>query len=241
MPIFSHTPGEPTTVMVNGYKFLKSDWLDSGNDPILSPTVFLVEQAPNASLRTHFHKQNQFQLFVRGSGSIGPHRLEALTVHYAGAFSGYGPILSGPKGLDYFTLRSVFEEGSRTIKQHEAEMKRGPKRQLHSTPLALATNAELTQLERSSALDLIELQHDHIAAQLFTLAPGDSATGRNPVASAGQFYVVLGGSILAGGRTLQKWQSVFIASDEGPLRVQAGAGGAQAVCLQLPHKIREYH
>lgn len=127
------------------------------------------------------------------------------------------------------------------MKEHEAEMKRGPKRQLHSTPLALATDADLAQLVSSSTLDLIELQHDHIAAQLFTLAPGDSATGLNPAPSVGQFYVVLCGSILVEGRTLQKWQSVFIASDEGPLRVQAGAVGAQAICLQLPHKVREYH
>ena len=45
--------------------------MDSGDDPELSPTVYLVEQGPNISLRTHFHRNNQFQLFVRGEGSIG--------------------------------------------------------------------------------------------------------------------------------------------------------------------------
>lgn len=56
-------------VVVDGDTYYKTDWLTSGGDRELSPTVFLVEQAPNVSLRTHFHRNNQFQLFVRGSGT----------------------------------------------------------------------------------------------------------------------------------------------------------------------------
>ena len=63
-----------------------------------------------------FHKgewmeQNQFQLFVDGQGTIGPEQIRPITVHYAGAYTGYGPIMSGPQGLKYFTIRSAFESG----------------------------------------------------------------------------------------------------------------------------------
>src|SRR5678816_3651970 len=113
MPIFSRTAGIAETVVVDGDTYIKSEWMANvtggSGDAELSPTVFLVEQAPNVSLRTHFHRQNQFQIFVRGSGTIGRHPLGPLMVHYAGAYSGYGPLVAGPEGLAYFTLRTVFE------------------------------------------------------------------------------------------------------------------------------------
>ena len=73
---------------VNGTTFYKSEWMECGADPALSPTVFLVEQPPNTELVSHFHRQNQFQLFVDGAGSIGRETLGAVTVHYAGAYTG---------------------------------------------------------------------------------------------------------------------------------------------------------
>ena len=87
MPIFSRAAGVPEPVIVDGVTYIKSDWMQTVAAADLSPTVFLVEQPPNVSLRTHFHRQNQFQLFVRGDGTIGRHRLQALMVHYAGAYS----------------------------------------------------------------------------------------------------------------------------------------------------------
>lgn len=240
MPIYSHPQTTPKAVVVEGVIFHKSEWLESGADPDFSPTVFLVEQPPEASLRTHFHKQNQFQVFVRGSGSIGPHRLEALTVHYAGAYTGYGPIVSGSEGIAYFTLRTVNEIGSRTMKEHAGEMKRGPKRQLHSQPAAVATQAWLHALQAPLVSDLIEPQPDLIFAQLISLAPGLSFEGRDPHGSAGQFYLVLAGSARVGERSLEHWDSVFVDAGDGSLELAAGANGAQLVCVQIPHKAAEY-
>lgn len=240
MPIFSHPSGVPKPVVVDGVTYQKSDWMESGRDPEFSPTVFLVEQPPNVSLRTHFHRQNQFQLFVRGEGSMGPHRLGALTVHYAGAYSGYGPLVSGAGGLAYFTLRSVFETGSLTPVKDAAQMRRGPKRQLHSQPVMIADTASLAALAAPVVNDLIPLQVDAIAARLYTLAPGTRYTGLDPAGSAGQFYVVLAGSLSVQERRLHTWQSVFISPSENPLELMAGKEGLQAVCLQLPHKAQEY-
>ena len=88
--------------------FFKAEWLETPDNPTLSPTAFLVEQPPNTTLVPHFHKNNQFQLFVDGSGTIGRHPIGPVTVHYAGAFTGYGPLVSGSNGIKYFTcVRSV--------------------------------------------------------------------------------------------------------------------------------------
>lgn len=99
--------------MSTAVPFHKGEWMESGQDPRLSPTVFLVEQPANTTLKTHFHGENQFQVFVRGSGSIGRETISPMTVHYAGAYTGYGPLLSGPEGLFYFTIRAVFRPAPR--------------------------------------------------------------------------------------------------------------------------------
>jgi hypothetical protein len=151
--------------------FYKSEWLEGGTDPELSPTMFLVEQPPNVLLRAHFHAQNQFQLFVGGSGRIGSHPIRPLTVHYAGAYTGYGPLSSGPEGIAYFTIRAVFETGAFYMPESREKMIRGPKRQLTSDPVPPADEASLAALTDVQAHDLIPLQSDGIAARVLRLAP----------------------------------------------------------------------
>jgi hypothetical protein len=240
VPIFSHPPTTPHPVVVEGNTYFKSDWMDTGRDPGLSPTVYLVEQGPHISLRTHFHRNNQFQLFVRGDGVIGKHALRALTVHYAGAYSGYGPVVAGPQGLAYFTLRSVFETGSLTMVQHADQMKRGPKRQLHSEPVPVESETELAARTEPAVQDLIPFEADGVGARLYTLPTGTIQTGVDPTGSEGHFFVVIAGSMYVQERAVKDWGSVFVQAMEKPLIFVAGDGGVQVVCLQLPLKADQY-
>ena len=75
-------------VLDNGFSFHRSEWMQAGHDPVLSPTVFLVEQPPGAELPPHFHTQNQFQVVKEGYGSLGRHTIGPGSVHYAGAYTG---------------------------------------------------------------------------------------------------------------------------------------------------------
>ena len=36
--------------------FYKSEWMATGEDPTLSPTASLIEQPPNCTLESHFHR-----------------------------------------------------------------------------------------------------------------------------------------------------------------------------------------
>ena len=83
----------------DGFSFHRSEWMDGGKDPLWSPTVFLVEQPPDSILASHFHTQNQFQVVMAGSGKLGAHDVRHGSVHYAGAYTGYGPVVAGPQGL----------------------------------------------------------------------------------------------------------------------------------------------
>jgi len=79
--------------------FYKSEWLEAGEDPVLSPTASLIEQPPHATLAAPFHRQNQFQVFVEGDGQIGPHALDCVLVHYAGAFTSLRVPAGTPKAV----------------------------------------------------------------------------------------------------------------------------------------------
>ena len=63
------------------------------------PQGFLVEQPPGSITLPHFHETNQFQVFVDGSGHMGKHAAEPLTVQYANGHTPYGPIVAGDAGV----------------------------------------------------------------------------------------------------------------------------------------------
>jgi len=226
--------------MTNGehpFQITKSEWMETGRDPVLSPTAFLIEQPPHASLHTHWHGENQFQVFVQGSGSIGKDTLGPYTVHYAGAYTGYGPILAGDNGLSYFTLRAVYELGS---KKKIEDMVRGPKRHAVGGPHTPLSAQALRAITEVQTLDLIALAPDGLCARVLRIPPGGSVRGLAPAGSGGQFYKVLEGGLADDGRTLGHWETVFLSADEPALDVRASADGLEVLFLQLPPKEAVY-
>src|SRR4051812_16069711 len=65
----------------------------------------LVGKDPHFQLSPHYPLQHQSRGVVEGRGTLGKHAIEPFASHYASAESGYGPIVAGPEGLSYFTLR----------------------------------------------------------------------------------------------------------------------------------------
>jgi hypothetical protein len=194
--------------------YYKAEWMESGDDPAMSPTIFLIEQPPHATLFAHFHRQNQFQLFVDGSGKIGPRALGPVVVHYAGAFKAYGPIVAGAKGLKYFTIRTVLESGLFSVSENAADMKGRPKRHATSKPI------EAWPVEKLRALEATETQAVLPITQLQL--------------GAGQFLVVLGGSVIHEGEQLERWESLFVPLGDPYPSLVAGDDGAEIVSMFSP-------
>lgn len=218
----------------------KTDWIDTGRDESLSPNVFLVDLPPASVLDVHFHRENQFQLFVKGEGSIGPHRVAPITVHYAGAYTGYGPLVASGAGVSYFTIRPVYDTGAFYMPGARVDMVRGHKRSLHSAPMPPLDATALRALPATEAIDLIALQPDRIAARLVRLPPRASHVDLDPAGSGGQFIVVAGGSLVHAERELSRLDIVFASADEPPLCMQATDEGAEVILLQLPVKEQAY-
>jgi hypothetical protein len=224
----------------DGFSYHKGEWLESSEDPLLSPTAFLIEQPAGSVLAPHFHKQNQFQVMVDGGGTIGRHGLAPITVHYAGAYSGYGPLIAGPEGIKYFTIRAVFEKGAMMVATDRDRMIRGPKRQVSTEPHQPFDEAALAALAAPQCVDLVALAPDGLAVQVWRLPPNTEARPLSPNGGSGQFQMVLAGALRHHNALLRRWEMRFISNDEAAQALAADEAGAEVLILQMPPKAGEY-
>lgn len=208
--------------------YYKSEWMSCGQDPWLSPTIFMVEQPPGSQLPTHFHRQNEFQVVVRGSGSIGTHAIAPISVHYAGAYTGYGPVTAGEEGLTYFTIRPVFDTGAVLASEARTQMKRGPKRQAYAPTHTLKPRATAPHRDilMAAAEDGLYCAVDYLPTN------GSMQTEYLPT-SGGTFYVVLDGHVDVAGETLDQWESAYLSAGEPSLTLRANEG-ATVLVMRLP-------
>ena len=227
------------TIPVLDGSYFKAEWMESGTDASLSPTVALIEQPPNSVLVPHFHRQNQFQLFVDGSGSIGPSALSPLSIHYAGAYTGYGPLVAGPEGIKYFTMRSICETGLVPISDAREKMLRGPKRHAQCGPIDIASEAVLLALTAVQTEAVIPLADDGLGAEVI-YSPGDLKLLPQRLPAAGFFFVVLAGTLIYADAQLGALENVFVSAGEILPVFSAGKGGLQVLVLHLPRKESVY-
>ncbi len=225
----------------NGTGYYKGEYLQESECAAAdAPHVFLIEQDPNTTILPHFHQQNQFQVIVGGGGTLGRHAVQPLLVHYAGAYTGYGPIVCGPQGVQYLTLRPRYDPGAQFMPEARERMVRGPKKHFSSEPITLLDAAALCGLTQAQCEELLPLEDGGLAVSLYRLPPNSTAQGLAPSTGAGQYALVAGGILLHAGQTLQALESIYLTPDEAPLEMTAGAGGAEVLLLQFPPLAEAY-
>lgn len=223
-----------------GVTFYKAEWMESGEDPVLSPTVSLIEQPAGFEFMPHFHQQNQFQIFVGGSGSLGAHALAPVVVHYAGAHTGYGPLVAGPLGIQYFTLRPVAESGFIPVAERRERMIRGPKRHAHSIQIEVLSTDAMRRLDETADSFVIPPGDDGMGARMLRVPPNQSLEMEHPAGCQGQFIFVLEGSVDCCGREVARWEQLYATCDETVGRMTATDSGAQLLCLSVPPQAESY-
>jgi hypothetical protein len=234
------TPGGALTHVSTYLGSNKMEWLAQGlaapsaQSLAGQPMAYLVEQAPGATVDAHFHAVDQFQVFVAGSGRIGTHTVRALTVHYAGAFSPYGPIAAGEQGLSYVTLRRDWDPGAQWMPAAAPVLRALPERR----HVAYTTEPmDLDALAGGSAqgVQWRELAvTGHAGSARWCGAAAGQDLLADPSGSAGQFWYVLAGSLVdAQGRQQQRGGCLFMAADQPPEPVRAGEEGAQFLQLRF--------
>jgi len=225
-------PGRKKFTLANGTGYFKTELIGSDFDQAIAPQVFLVEQDPNTVILPHFHVQNEFQVVVQGSGTIGRHDVRPVGVHYAGAHTGYGPITAGAGGLWYFTLRPAMDPGAKFLPEARAQMQRVAKRHLLGPLLPISEDCAR---RRDVVLDQVFApQADGIAGWLMRLPAHAAAVAPTHAGGLARMYLVAAGRARMGGALLPRWSVVFATAEEEPIGVQAGAEGAEVLVLQFP-------
>ena len=200
------------------------------------PQAFLIEQDPGAIVQPHFHFVDQFQVVAAGGGLLGRHKLAPLSVHFAAACTGYGPIEPGADGLAYFTFRaSADETGAQYLPASRSRMRPGRRKnevvdQIHLTSPELLSRRIHSQLE--TALELA----DGLAVCLYRLAPGASAPAIDASLGDGATLMVATGSLRQDDGLFPRWSCLFVPPEEASLPLRAGPEGAEVLMLRYPKK-----
>lgn len=196
------------------------------------PMAFLVEQDPGEVANAHFHQTDQFQVVVGGAGTLGSHAVRPVTVHFAGAFTAYGPIRAGAAGLTYFTLRNGFDPGARY-------MLRGENREaLRAVSGRQHREAVAGPLAPGESTVLLGPDPDGMTAWRCQVAPGERVQGPAPDGGQGQYWLVADGSVQRDGTALGLLSCAFVYPGEQPFEVTGGADGASLLAMQFPRRAR---
>lgn len=198
------------TTYVGANRYVRGDETPPGPGTIY-PMAFLVEQDPKAVVGAHYHQADQFQVMVEGSGRLGHHDVAAGDVHFAGAWSAYGPLAAGAAGLTYFTLRNGWDPGARYMEFPD-------------------NRAALRALPRQHREQVGSIE----GTQRFTLAARERIEGPDPAHGAGQFWLVLSGELQCDDSTLSARSCVFLHPDDRPFNARATDAGATLLMLQFP-------
>jgi hypothetical protein len=195
----------------------------------LAPNAYLVMQDPGAVLQPHFHEADQFQVVVRGCGRIGTHAVGALTVHYAAAHSPYGPVVAGPEGLHYLTLRHRADPGAQWMPEAAPRLRgMAGRRHVVLTSSIVPVGAASADARGEPATPLLA-DGD---AGAWTVALGAGASWRLDVCG-GCFVHATSGDLQVSGIGMGPQACLFAGGDERAIVLSAGPGGARAVVVRF--------
>jgi hypothetical protein len=145
--------------------------------------------------------------------------------------------MPGATGLKYFTLRaSADDTGAQFLPGARSKMRKWPKRYVLAEPIQPST-PEALRSRREAVTDIVQQDPDGLTIAILRIPPGGRVTAPDPATGAGQSMLVVGGSIRAAGKALDRLSALFVSSDEPALVAEAGAEGGELLVLQYPKRV----
>ena len=198
------------------------------------PQAFMVTMGSGGSVPAHFHRIDQYQLLLGGGGArYKGTELPArtLTVHYADAFSTYGPIEAGAEApMEFYTLRACTDM---FIAYMPAERDKLPATGRHRNIHLTIQTGHGEAAGQPARQQLIAETHDGLAAWRATLDPAQPVQSGTP-AGSGQYCYVISGSFLAEGKELGPRSLAWLPAGSPADGAAAGPDGCDALFLQFP-------
>lgn len=221
-------PGGPDRPASTNFRFFRAT-----PDTADAPTAFLAKYDPGDRSSAHFHAVDQFQILVQGSGQFGRHEVAPYHVHFARAYTPYGPLHADERaGWTFMTLRTRYDPGARRLPGALPKLKDVADRK----PWQVTTVAEFPNAGSGASFhDLSEIKDDQgLFVKTLAMAPGARATAPEPASGDGQYVVVVQGSLLHEGRERRALTVVHVKPDEHAFEIMAGAQGLEALILNFP-------
>ena len=223
-------PGGPDRPASTNYPFFRST-----ADAPDGPMAFLAQYDPGDRSCTHFHSVDQFQILVKGRGQVGRHEVSPYYVHFARAYTPYGPLHADEKtGWTFMTLRTHFDPGAQRLPGALPKLKQAARNPWQVTVPAVFP-------ERGAGVgmqDVPEVVDDQgLFVKTLTMAPGTSVVAPSASGGGGQYVIAVGGSLVHEGKERTAMAVVYNRPDEAPFRVQAGAQGLEALILNFPRAV----
>lgn len=207
------------------------------------PQLLLVEQlVPGSTVLAHYHSVDQFQVFLDGSGKLGRHDINPISIHYTNRYTGYGPIVAGPSGVSYYVLRPEFDQLVTGQYLHIPELREklkrqpGRKRSIIVSRLPVKTLGELSRLSAPVSERVIDAESDKHDAGMFadvlSMGPDMSYTGPDPQTGGGQVFLLLQGSMRCNDTSYAVRSALALTREEKAVTLSSGDTGLQALVLQ---------
>ena len=192
----------------------------------VDPQVYLAEiLTPNAFEGAHFHEIDQWQIFVGGGGQFGKAPIDPVMVQYADAWTPYGPMIGGPDGYSFLTVRRHSSAGAMYIPESRQKRKVLGGRQVSKT-------FKPDELDDPGGWNAILGPYDDgLVAYGIALGAGEHVT--LPDADVEQFCVVAGGTLRVDGRDHPSASTIRVGTQEEEPELEAGPDGATLVVVNF--------
>ena len=200
--------------------------------------AYRIDMDAGMVLDTHLHIVDQFQLFFAGSGKMGPRNIEMITAHYADHHTAYGPLVAGPQGMSYLTLRPKTDAGLIKISRPDIRDLLQPTKRRHrtSTPIILSISPVLRHRKEVAIETVMEAKPDDsgMTCIVYRMGPGALADAPHPGLGGGYYIVVMNGSLQTDAGLLGPWSLVFVAPGDQAPPMRAGEEGLEALIAVFP-------
>ncbi len=193
--------------------------------------AYLVDLlSPHGVIEPHYHDVDQYQVVVRGEGRIGRHPLRPGTIHYVDHHTTYGPIVAGPQGVAYLTLRPHVAGGRFDMPQSRAlkTVRSGG---------AFTVQADISAPVSYPDIRTVGETVRGASAIVLRLPPGHALP--DPAPEALGYYVILAGSVVSAQGELPARSCAFRGFGAAALPGEAGVQGAVIVFVAFPSPVQE--
>jgi hypothetical protein len=193
------------------------------------PQAFRTIFAPHHVIAPHFHRVDQYQIFVTGTATIGQTQVEPVTVHYADGFTPYGPIRVADQEMSFFNLRAFADRGAYWMPGSRDRLERRAGRvRTARTTLSREDNAGSMRLSA-----VINQEPDGLFAAEIVAGPG-MALADSTAGGSGRYQLIIAGSIDMPGAALPGYSVAFASPGTCLAGRRAGPQGVHFLELQLP-------